>query len=162
MYKQNNYQVKKPFSSFLSGISGKNGIPMWAYYINRGQVISSFGLENKNGSMMEFYPANKAYKNIFKYGFRTFLKLNDKFIECFLPKNSKNQTLEVHPSHVSIHEYVNDLDLDIKVTYFTLCGENLPGLVRKVNINFRKKVERDLEIIDGLTHILPAKLNSGM
>ena len=162
MYKQNNYQVKKPFSSFLSGISGKNGIPMWAYYINRGQVISSFGLENKNGSMMEFYPANKAYKNIFKYGFRTFLKLNDEFIECFLPKNSKNQTLEVHPSHVSIHEYVNDLDLDIKVTYFTLCGENLPGLVRKVNINFRKKVERNLEIIDGLTHILPAKLNSGM
>ena len=56
MYKQNNYQVKKPFSSFLSGVSGKNGIPMWAYYINRGQVISSFGLENKNGSMMEFYP----------------------------------------------------------------------------------------------------------
>ena len=53
MYKQNNYQLKKPFSSFLSGISGKNGIPMWAYYINRGQVISSFGLENKNGSMME-------------------------------------------------------------------------------------------------------------
>ena len=62
MYKQNNYQVKKPFSSFLSGISGKNGIPMWAYYINRGQVISSFGLENKNGSLLAKALARNLYR----------------------------------------------------------------------------------------------------
>ncbi len=67
-----NYQNKKTFASFLPGIAGKLGIPIWAFYVNRGQGIASFGSENKDSSIMEFYPANKSYQNVATKGFRTF------------------------------------------------------------------------------------------
>ena len=33
-----------PFASFLPGIAGTWGIPLWAFYVNRGQGVCSFGL----------------------------------------------------------------------------------------------------------------------
>lgn len=33
------YGIKSTFSSFLPGISGKMGIPVWSFYVNRGQGI---------------------------------------------------------------------------------------------------------------------------
>lgn len=53
-YEINDYLDKSTFSSFLPGIAGKFGIPVWCYYINRGQCICSFGLQDKNNSIMEF------------------------------------------------------------------------------------------------------------
>lgn len=68
------YQQVKPFSSFLPGIAGIDGIPMWAYYVNRGQGIASFGVEDKNGAIMEFFPADRSYSLVPLHGFRTFVK----------------------------------------------------------------------------------------
>ncbi|MNW31218.1 hypothetical protein D3C74_81270 [compost metagenome] len=68
------YQQAKPFSSFLPGIAGIHGIPMWAYYVNRGQGIASFGVEDKNGAIMEFFPADRSYSLVPLHGFRTFVK----------------------------------------------------------------------------------------
>ncbi|MCK7484671.1 MAG: hypothetical protein MZU97_03365 [Bacillus subtilis] len=34
------YDKQKTFASFLPGSAGKRGIPMWAFYVNRGQGIS--------------------------------------------------------------------------------------------------------------------------
>ena len=31
-----NYGKKSTFASFLPGISGEKGIPIWCYYVNRG------------------------------------------------------------------------------------------------------------------------------
>jgi len=42
------YNQKPAFSSFLPGISGIYGIPLWCFYTNRGQAVASFGVENKN------------------------------------------------------------------------------------------------------------------
>lgn len=70
-----NYAQAKPFSSFLPGIAGVQGIPLWAYYVNRGQGIASFGVEDKNGAIMEFFPANRSYSLVPIHGFRTFLKV---------------------------------------------------------------------------------------
>ncbi|NNK47233.1 MAG: hypothetical protein HKP01_00005, partial [Gemmatimonadetes bacterium] len=64
-----------PFSSFLPGIAGPLGTPMWAFYVNRGQGIASFGIGNKDNPIMEFLPANKSYQSAPLTGFRTFLKL---------------------------------------------------------------------------------------
>lgn len=47
---------------------------MWAFYVNRGQCISSFGVNNKDCSIMEFQPANKAYRQTSLQDFRTFIK----------------------------------------------------------------------------------------
>ena len=68
------YQQKSLFSSFLPGISGELGIPLWCYYVNRGQAISCFGVQDKNHGIMEFYPAHQAYERTSLMGFRTFFK----------------------------------------------------------------------------------------
>ena len=39
-----NYNQQKPFANFFPGISGAWGIPMWVFYVNRGQGIASFGI----------------------------------------------------------------------------------------------------------------------
>ena len=57
-----NYNEAKPFASFFPGIAGIMGIPIWCFYVNRGQCISSFGFDSKDGAIMEFQPANKAYR----------------------------------------------------------------------------------------------------
>jgi hypothetical protein len=41
------YAAARPFASFLPGIAGPTGIPMWVFYINRGRAIASFGVENR-------------------------------------------------------------------------------------------------------------------
>src|SRR6266478_4400819 len=69
-----NFDRAKPFSSFLPGIVGALGIPMWVFYVNRGQAISSFGIESKDHPFMEYQTANKAYQLTSSLGFRTFLR----------------------------------------------------------------------------------------
>src|SRR5262245_52436014 len=69
------YNQAKPFSNFFPGIAGIWGTPMWVFYVNRGQCISSFGIESKDKSILEFQPANKAYRLTALQGFRTFLKI---------------------------------------------------------------------------------------
>ncbi|CAM9775534.1 unnamed protein product [Phaeothamnion confervicola] len=56
-----NYDRSKPFASFLPALGGEYGIPMWAFYVNRGQGMAAFGLESKEHPLMEFEPANIAY-----------------------------------------------------------------------------------------------------
>ncbi len=45
-YKIYNYGKKSSFASFLPGISGVKGIPIWCYYVNRGQGVVSFGVDD--------------------------------------------------------------------------------------------------------------------
>src|ERR1700691_5348829 len=71
------YQHAKLFADFFPGVSGLYGIPMWAFYVNRGQAVSSFGIESKDKAILEFEPANKAYRLSSIQGFRTFLKIMD-------------------------------------------------------------------------------------
>ena len=73
-----NYNHAKLFTNFLPGIAGIWGTPMWVFYVNRGQCITSFGIEGKDKAIMEFQPANKAYRLTSVYGFRTFLKIKQR------------------------------------------------------------------------------------
>lgn len=48
------FDAMKPFASFLPAVSGEYGVPMWTFYVNRGQAVTTFGTENKvNLSWME-------------------------------------------------------------------------------------------------------------
>ncbi len=69
------YDTARPFSSFLPGIAGPLGVPLWVFTVNRGQAIASFGVESKDQPIVEFQPANKAYQLTPYLGFRTFLKI---------------------------------------------------------------------------------------
>lgn len=161
-YQQKSYALKKPFSSFLSGVAGIQGIPMWVYYVNKGQLIASFGLRDKNGAMLEFVPANQAYELVSQRGFRTFIKADGNVFECFQVAHANNQSLHVEKHDVSIIEKIEALDLTIKVTYFTLPETSIAGFLRKVTIEFGKNAPKTIEVVDGLTHILPAKLDAGL
>ena len=81
------YGKKPTFASFLPGISGIRGIPIWCYYVNRGQGVVSFGVENKDKAIMQFYPAHTAYQNVKVTGFRTFVKKDGVYAECFANEN---------------------------------------------------------------------------
>src|ERR1700687_6058949 len=80
-----NFNQARPFSSFLPGIAGEFGKPMWVFYVNRGQCIASFGVRNKDGSMLEFYPANKAYQLTPLLGFRTFIRIHPAPMSIYEP-----------------------------------------------------------------------------
>jgi len=56
------YNRAKPFASFLPGIAGLHGKPLWAFYVNRAQCMAAFGIRSKDGAIMEFHPANTAYR----------------------------------------------------------------------------------------------------
>ncbi len=160
VHRINNYQKEKPFSSFLSGVSGKMGIPMWAFYVNRGQLISSFGVRDKNGAIAEFYPANLAYHYTPLSGFRTFIKVNERVFECFKESNVQ-QELVIRRESVSIIETLEEIGLKIIVSYFTLPHEKLAGLIRKVELINLNTTPLKLEVLDGLVQILPAGVDFG-
>ena len=42
-YVLTDYDQSKPFASFLPSVNGKYGMPMWSFYVNRGQVRGSRG-----------------------------------------------------------------------------------------------------------------------
>ena len=48
--------VARPFSSFLPGIAGPLGIPVWVFYVNRGQTIASLGVENGVRAHLDLLP----------------------------------------------------------------------------------------------------------
>ncbi|KAL3923578.1 MAG: hypothetical protein SGILL_001579 [Bacillariaceae sp.] len=68
------YDAQTPFSDFLPGLSGIYGKPLYAFFVNRGQAIASFGVESKQTPIMEFVPANVAYQTTPFTGFRTFIQ----------------------------------------------------------------------------------------
>lgn len=152
------YDQKKPFSSFLPGISGLKGIPIWAFYANRGQGISSFGIEDKNSPILEFFPANMAYQYISTYGFRSFIKFKgEKVYEPFAPiepSASIVRKMYITNSDFAIEEINHDFGLKYKVTYFGLPNENMGALVRKVTIESTGQ-DKEVELLDGLAALLP-------
>ena len=61
-----NYNNKSCFSSFFLGIAGVEGIPIWVFYVNRGQAIAGFGIENKRVKTLEIEMVGGDIKEIIK------------------------------------------------------------------------------------------------
>lgn len=155
----NDYGRKSAFASFLPGIAGIRGIPIWCYYVNRGQGVVSFGVENKDYAIMEFYPAHVAYQNVKRTGFRTFLRKDGKYIECFSDERLR-QKMEVGMNSLSIQEKDEKEKLSARVDYFTLPGERVGALVRKVTVTNEDDKEIVLEILDGMPALIPYGVGS--
>ncbi|MFA5879757.1 MAG: cellobiose phosphorylase [Candidatus Margulisiibacteriota bacterium] len=156
-----NYNFAKSFSSFLPGIAGLTGKPLWCFYVNRGQGICSFGVENRDNPIMEFFPANQAYQFATQIGFRTFYKIANKennfCTEAF--KNIRShrikQEMQITSYDVSFEERNFETGLLTKVTFFTLPNTKFPGLVRKVSVTNIGTEPKKFEILDGLPKIMP-------
>jgi len=156
------YGQAKPFSNFFPGVAGTWGIPMWVFYVNRGQCISSFGIEGKDKAMLEFQPANKAYRLTSAQGFRTFLKVKKgtktTFWEPFAKEDGKrNMAMSSHD--LTIDEVNQELGLKVTVNYFTIPQEDFPALVRRVKIENLSRAKISVEMVDGLPMIMPYGLS---
>lgn len=167
-----NYNCAKLFTSFFPGIAGLWGIPMWVFYVNRGQCITSFGIEAKDKAILEFQPANKAYRLTSLYGFRTFLKIQDGSKNLFYEPFQNHlhhssfqvkQHMAVTSHDLTIEETNLTLGLRIKVNYFTLPEEPFAALVRRVTIkNIHRQKRLHVEFIDGMPVIVPFGLSDGL
>ncbi len=149
-----NYGRESTFASFLPGIAGIRGIPIWCYYVNRGQCVVSFGIKDKDHAIMEFYPAHQAYQNVKTTGFRTFIKKDGKVTEAFSDETVPH-SMQIAMNGLEIEEKNEDTGFLTHVTYFTLPGENLGALVRKVEIQNISAETVHIELLDGMPAVIP-------
>jgi len=149
-----NYNKQSCFASFLPGISGIHGTPLWNFYVNRGQAICSFGSENKDHSIMEFYPAHQSYQFTKTMGFRTFLKVDGTFYEPFVDDDMPHK-MYIGMNELEIEETNEALGIKVNVLYYTMPNERLGGLVRTVTITNLAGAKKDVEVLDGMPALLP-------
>lgn len=160
-----NYDKQKCFSSFLPGIAGIKGVPMWVFYVNRGQAIASFGIENKDKAIMEFRPADQSYGSTDLKGFRTFMKINEEYYEAFSSTNSSEQTkreMLIDKNTLVLTETNKSFGIEAKITYFTLPEEEFSALVRVVEIKNIGNKKLNIELVDGLPEILPFGISNNL
>lgn len=168
------YDAHTPFSDFLPGLAGIYGKPIYAFFVNRGQGIASFGFESKNYPIMEFNPANIAYQNTPTLGFRTFLQgqrgRKSFLIEPFSPLNTNHLKLEDRNSNslpkrimysgeneMQIREIDYQHYLETNVSYFILPEEDFGAFVRRTSItNTHAKESVSFSMLDGLARMQPA------
>ncbi|MDD4909305.1 MAG: hypothetical protein PHR44_01305 [Candidatus Omnitrophica bacterium] len=157
-----NYNQARPFSSFFPGIAGLFGIPMWVFYANRGQCISSFGVRDKDNPILEFYPANKAYQHTGRLGFRTFIKIKKNGKEAFYEpfQRASGNRMRVRPYELSLEESDPASGLRVKVEYFTLPNENFAALARMVEITNESSRVIPIQVLDGLPQVIPFGINN--
>lgn len=165
------YGTKKPFANFLPGIAGLHGTPMWVFTVNRGQAVVSFGTRDKDGAILEFFPANKAYQMVSRVGFRTFVKYRtsgasarrfacyEPFADVSQPGGDGHHRMDVRAHELVLHEQAAAPALTTEVVYFTLPDEPIAALVRRVTITNRSTRAVDVEVLDGLPQILPYGMN---
>ena len=162
--------MRPPFASFLPGIAGPLGIPLWAFYVNRGQAMASFGVGSKDAAIMEFQPANKAYQ----------IRAVDRVPHLHQARGSRtahstsrSQRPQLRPGPASTRRLPDrherdrarrdrrtEAGLQVNVLYFTLPGEPFAGLVRQVTVKNLVSEPVELEILDGLPGVVPFGVNN--
>lgn len=156
-----NYNFAKPFSGFLPGIAGIFGRPMWVFYVNRAQCICSMGVGSKDGAILEFQSANKAYVLTNTHGFRTFIwgqRDSDSFFyEPFteLVQYDKENLMSIGSADLCLEEKNRTLGLDVMVRYFCIPNEPFSALARELTIKNTGTNPVSIELLDGLPFILP-------
>lgn len=154
------YNNSKVFASFLPAVAGLWGKPLWVYYVNRGQAISNFGVRDKDGAMLEFTAANKAWRLTASQGLRTFYKINNVFYEPFraapdLKARKISQTMFINAHSVRLLDRNEEAGLESEVTMCTLPGQNFPALLRQLAIKNISSEPLSIECIDGLPLLHP-------
>lgn len=157
------FDLKKPFSSFLPSVAGIKGIPLWTYYVNRGQGVTSVGSKDKNGAIIEFNPACISYEKVATQGFRTFIKVNNQVIEVFAPRIGKNnlqRKMYITGADFAIEEINQEIGYKVTIKYFGLPNMPIGALVRRLEVTSLKE-NLTLEIIDGTSQVLPYGISNG-
>lgn len=156
-----NYEKMPAFSSFLPGLTGEDGIPMWVFYTNRGQAIGSFGINSKNNAITEFFSANAEYENVELKGFRTFIRVNGKLYEPFRYDGRALRYMTVRKNSLRIAELSPEYGIKISVDYFVLPHDCVGALVRRVSVENTSDTAVHIELLDGAAKIIPYGISNG-
>jgi hypothetical protein len=163
----------KPMANFLPGVGGLWGVPMWTFYVNRGQGLATFGVENKEGGVLLFQTAEKAYQATPFVGFRTLLKgkreTGSTFeSQPFFPESdaeanhTARRDMFIGSNEMEIEEEDPQTNIRTNALYFTAPNELFPALIRRVTYTNVGKDAVDLEVVDGLAKLEPAGTNTMM
>ena len=181
-YVLEDYDAKPTFASFLPGVAGLYGKPVWSFYVNRGQGVASFGTKTKDFPLLEFNPANKAYQLTPFIGFRTFIKTvrgkRSLDYEPFAPSATRNlesadqeaeaekpkRIMYVGTNEFEVKEINADVGLTTSAKTVVLPEENFAALVRRVNFTNTGSDSLTLSALDGLAQMEPVggKLDWGL
>ena len=153
------YGKKPPFASFLPGIAGERGIPVWCYTCNRGQAVSSFGVQDKDHAIMEFSPAHVAWQNTRYKGFRTFLRYKNEEGSIAVTEAFADDTgrMEIRPNELALH-WENGV-FAVDVVYFVVPNCRVGALARQVKVTNISGRGHALELLDGMPAIVCAGIN---
>ncbi len=144
-----NYQEKPTFSSFLPGIGGELGVPIWCYYNNRGQAVCSFGVSDKDHPIMEFCPAHVSYRDVSRTGFRTFCKIDGSYEELF------TRQCDMHIGMSEVEITCQSGQISASALYFGVPGERSPALCRVLTLRNQGEKPLSLELLDGMPALVP-------
>lgn len=177
------YDSQTPYSDFLPGLAGIYGKPLFAFFVNRGQGIASFGFESKHKPIMEFSPANNAYQTTPLLGFRTFIQgrrsstddgretfvmepfspittsfpdtvMEEPGVDDLLPNKRRLYSGE---NEMKIQEIDFNHQIETNVTYFILPEEDFGAFVRRTTItNTHPDESVTISFLDGLARMQPA------
>ena len=154
------YDKKSTFASFLPSVSGVHGIPVWCFYANRGQAVTSFGVDNKENSIMAFSPAHQAYQTVKTTGFRTFIKKDGTVYEPFSDDSVPNK-MKIHMNMLELEEENEESGLRVQVDYYTLPNEKIGALVRTLSVTNISGCDASIEVLDGMPELIPCGVNLG-
>lgn len=164
-----NFNFSKPFANFFPGIAGKYGIPMWTFYVNRGQAIASFGVKDKDHSILEFFPANKSWQFTSTHGFRTFIKfkhngkplLYEPFHNGYVNQGfDLTNQMRISFFGLELEEINRTLGISISVKYFNIPNDTYAGIARIVTFKNLGNQPKKFQVIDGLPQIVPFGTNN--
>lgn len=160
------FDRQRPMSSFLPGVGGLWGLPMWTFYVNRGQAVATFGIENKDGGILMFQTAEKAYQATPTVAFRTMLKGSrggEPFTaQPFMPgAGSPRRDMFIGSNEVEIEELDAATGIQTNVLYFTVPDHDFSALVRRVTLTNRGEGPVELEVVDGLAKLEPYGVTVG-
>lgn len=156
------YDRAPAFSSFLPGIAGVHGIPLWVYTTNRGQGVHSVGVHHKGNAILEFNPANIAYENVSTKGFRTFLRVNGRYVEPFSPLTDSRREMHIEENLLKVIDTHEALGIRTEVSYVVLPNEPIGALCRRLAIHNISSQPLHLEVLDGLPRVIPHGLQLGV
>ncbi|MGN0991486.1 MAG: cellobiose phosphorylase [Candidatus Ventricola sp.] len=143
------YQKKPPFSSFLPGIAGPLGVPVWCYYNNRGQAVCSFGAQDRDHAIMEFRSAHDAYQTVRYLGFRTFCKADGRYEELF------TDHCDMHIGMSEVEITAQSGPLAASAVYYGVPGLRTAALARILTVRNTGDTPLSLELLDGMPALVP-------
>ena len=143
----------------------------WAFYVNRGQGMTAFGVQNKDGAIAKFNTAEKAYQQTAFTGFRTFVKGSRNGASFahmpFFPnafngiKEKPVRNMMIGMSEMEIEEVSTEYGLKTNVLYFTVPNEDFPSLVRRTTFsNLDPSSALTLDVLDGLGKLQPSGISN--